>query len=224
MSDRECWAWIRVHPRPKKQSPLEICFTGFPPVEKEELCGLAEALGFRVRTRVTENLHILCVGDNPGPVKLQEAKTQGATIIPVDDFLNCVVIKEDDEDEEVHTNQEPAPKQEPREGPANKAESVLPDETVPLPKNDKKIWIGITTPVTGVICLIVGASWKYGSASALGLLFLYVTPVFIAHARAHQKTWEITVLSLLLGWTVIGWVGALVWALSKLKKESQATS
>lgn len=41
---------------------------------------------------------------------------------------------------------------------------------------------------------------------------LYFLPTFVA--RKKRQFVSILVLNLLLGWTLIGWVGALVWALS----------
>jgi hypothetical protein len=43
---------------------------------------------------------------------------------------------------------------------------------------------------------------------------MYFLPSIVAGARAHQSTAAIFVLNLLLGWTVIGWVVALIWSLS----------
>jgi len=42
---------------------------------------------------------------------------------------------------------------------------------------------------------------------------LYFLPSIIALARSKRDTTAIFVLNLLLGWTAIGWVIALVWAL-----------
>jgi len=42
---------------------------------------------------------------------------------------------------------------------------------------------------------------------------LYFLPSIIAIARSKRDTTAIFVLNLLLGWTAIGWVIALVWAL-----------
>jgi hypothetical protein len=41
----------------------------------------------------------------------------------------------------------------------------------------------------------------------------YFLPLAIALWRSHPKTTNIFLLNLLLGWTVIGWVIALVWSL-----------
>jgi hypothetical protein len=45
-----------------------------------------------------------------------------------------------------------------------------------------------------------------------GFLF-YFLPSIIAAARSKRDLVSIVVLNLLLGWTAIGWVIALVWAL-----------
>ena len=46
---------------------------------------------------------------------------------------------------------------------------------------------------------------------AIGLYFL---PTIIAGARGKRNTLAIFVLNLLLGWSFIGWVIALVWSLT----------
>ena len=49
----------------------------------------------------------------------------------------------------------------------------------------------------------------------LSILILgYFIPTAIAYKRAHPKAISIIVLNLLLGWTLIGWVAALTWALA----------
>jgi hypothetical protein len=45
-----------------------------------------------------------------------------------------------------------------------------------------------------------------------GFLF-YFLPSIIAAARSNRDLVSILVLNLLLGWTAVGWVVALVWAL-----------
>lgn len=44
------------------------------------------------------------------------------------------------------------------------------------------------------------------------LISFYFMPTIIAGAREHKNTGAIAVLNLLLGWTGLGWVGAMVWA------------
>lgn len=40
----------------------------------------------------------------------------------------------------------------------------------------------------------------------------YFLPAIVASVRSHHNSTAITVLNLLLGWTVLGWVAALVWS------------
>ena len=51
-----------------------------------------------------------------------------------------------------------------------------------------------------------------------GLAFLlYFMPTFIAGTRRHKNAAAIAVLNLLLGWTFIGWVAALVWSFTEAR-------
>ncbi len=51
---------------------------------------------------------------------------------------------------------------------------------------------------------------------------IYLLPGLIAYARQHHQAGAITVLSLVLGWTVIGWLVALVWASTAVKNDTQS--
>lgn len=44
-------------------------------------------------------------------------------------------------------------------------------------------------------------------------LMLYFAPTLIAFFTDHRKTKSLFAFNLFLGWTVIGWVIALIWAL-----------
>jgi hypothetical protein len=46
-------------------------------------------------------------------------------------------------------------------------------------------------------------------------LALYFMPTVIAYSRKKSNVTAIFVLNLLLGWTLIGWVVALVWSLAQ---------
>jgi Superinfection immunity protein len=46
------------------------------------------------------------------------------------------------------------------------------------------------------------------------LLVLYFVPSLVAWGREHHQVAAIVALNLLLGWTFVGWVIALVWALT----------
>src|SRR6266567_3781940 len=50
---------------------------------------------------------------------------------------------------------------------------------------------------------------------------LYFLPAFLARKKRHVVA--IGVLNLLLGWTLIGWVGALVWALADEEQKPQVS-
>lgn len=61
-------------------------------------------------------------------------------------------------------------------------------------------------------------------AIAIVPLFLvaYLTPVFIAVLRKHRFTTAIGLINLALGWTVVGWLAAIVWAVNKDVREAAA--
>jgi hypothetical protein len=48
---------------------------------------------------------------------------------------------------------------------------------------------------------------------ALLALILYFVPTIIAHMRDVQNYAKIIFVNLLLGWTVVGWIAALIWSL-----------
>ena len=46
---------------------------------------------------------------------------------------------------------------------------------------------------------------------------LYFLPGFVAAMRGHHNVAAIVVLNLFLGWTLVGWVVALVWAMTVVR-------
>jgi hypothetical protein len=52
------------------------------------------------------------------------------------------------------------------------------------------------------------------------LLGLYFLPVIVAFIKEKKNAWAIFALNLCLGWTLIGWVIALVWALTYEKNNN----
>jgi hypothetical protein len=46
-------------------------------------------------------------------------------------------------------------------------------------------------------------------------IILYFLPAIIGYARSKRDAGAILVLNFLLGWTAIGWIIALVWALKQ---------
>jgi hypothetical protein len=55
------------------------------------------------------------------------------------------------------------------------------------------------------------------SAVVLGLLFAYFFPTTVAYMRGHQSQGGIMILNLVFGWTLLGWVVALIWACSAVE-------
>ncbi|MGZ3159564.1 MAG: superinfection immunity protein [Burkholderiaceae bacterium] len=53
------------------------------------------------------------------------------------------------------------------------------------------------------------------------ILTLYFLPSFVAIGRDHHQTTAIAILNLFLGWTLLGWILALVWAATAVQKEPQ---
>lgn len=43
---------------------------------------------------------------------------------------------------------------------------------------------------------------------------LHFMPTIVAFARGHGSKWAIFAVNLLLGWTVICWIWALIWSLT----------
>lgn len=46
------------------------------------------------------------------------------------------------------------------------------------------------------------------------IIVVYFVPTIVALARHHQQSVAIFLLNFILGWTLIGWIGSLVWALT----------
>lgn len=51
-----------------------------------------------------------------------------------------------------------------------------------------------------------------GHAALLALAVLYLVPLACAIWRGHPKGMQIIALNVILGWTGIGWIAALIWA------------
>ena len=47
------------------------------------------------------------------------------------------------------------------------------------------------------------------------VLVLYFAPTIVAVARGHHGALGVFALNLLLGWTLLGWAGALVWVIAE---------
>lgn len=60
-----------------------------------------------------------------------------------------------------------------------------------------------------------------GVAVAIAVYFL---PSIVASSRRHRSENAIIALNLFLGWTFLGWVGSLVWALAGEAREEQVSA
>lgn len=50
------------------------------------------------------------------------------------------------------------------------------------------------------------------------LLFAYFVPLFVALLRGHHDTVKIFLLTLFLGWTLVGWIIAFVWSFTDVRR------
>ena len=71
------------------------------------------------------------------------------------------------------------------------------------------------------VWLGLGASlgvWMFLFAAVLGVLslVLFFLPTIIAFRRDHRNRWVIFLINLVFGATVLGWIGALIWAMNKI--------
>ncbi|MCJ2067055.1 TonB family protein [Methylobacterium sp. J-088] len=78
---------------------------------------------------------------------------------------------------------------------------------------------GITVIAAGLaaakLAISLGAT-EIAAGSVFGLsivgLIVYFIPAIVAYTRANRQSKAIFILNLLLGWTALGWIAALVWA------------
>jgi len=70
---------------------------------------------------------------------------------------------------------------------------------------------GSADPITAIVFFIFA-------------LALYGLPSIIAISRGHPQFAPILVINLFFGWTLIGWVGSLAWAVCQFKSQSQHLS
>jgi hypothetical protein len=56
------------------------------------------------------------------------------------------------------------------------------------------------------------------------VLATYFLPTIVATVRNHPATLPIFLLNLSLGWTLLGWVGALIWSALAVNTQCEALS
>jgi len=57
-----------------------------------------------------------------------------------------------------------------------------------------------------------GGGVAHGLTLLIGLLAIYFLPWFVAWSRRHHATDGILIANIVLGWTFVGWFGALAWS------------
>lgn len=73
--------------------------------------------------------------------------------------------------------------------------------------------------VKAVVDVSEGGGQEGGFNSLLFLVLMaYLLPATIANWRGHQNRVAISALNILLGWSVLGWIIALVWSLTAIRK------
>lgn len=86
-------------------------------------------------------------------------------------------------------------------------------------------WAGVGVIVLGAVGFgfLLWAT-KGGVLFLVGIALawlLYCLPFLIAVRRKHRNVVALGALNLLLGWTILGWVGALVWSLYREREPSR---
>lgn len=111
--------------------------------------------------------------------------------------------------------------QSPQPNPRRRYRSANPPS---LPKTGHIPWWATFSILAAVVVFfILGSRLNVDAAQALGggagslavlalAVLIYLIPTTIAHRRRHRNATGIFLLNLLLGWTLLGWVGALVWS------------
>jgi hypothetical protein len=61
---------------------------------------------------------------------------------------------------------------------------------------------------------------SYVIATIITWALIYLLPSIVASGRRHHNALAIFVLDLFFGWTLLGWVIALVWACTRAERKS----
>lgn len=106
--------------------------------------------------------------------------------------------------------------------PANPTDYENYDGSVPLPDGGTgfigTVVVGLSVIALLVLLMSAGDRLDGNTIYALVLIAVglaaYFAPALIATRRGHAQQNAIFVLNLFLGWTLIGWIAALVWSLT----------
>jgi hypothetical protein len=84
---------------------------------------------------------------------------------------------------------------------------------------DAALGIAIFAVIGTVLAWFAGADFAQLGGHGVGflalLLAVYFLPAIVAYWRQHHNAAAILMLDLLLGWTALGWIIAMVWALTQ---------
>jgi hypothetical protein len=90
--------------------------------------------------------------------------------------------------------------------------------------------IGVVVVLTTILLLAVsvlsnlGADiWLWTVLVPIGL-YIYFLPTFVARGNNHRNLLAVLLFNIFLGWTLLGWVVALVWASMKSKHQPDQSS
>jgi hypothetical protein len=65
-----------------------------------------------------------------------------------------------------------------------------------------------------------GGGVAHGLTLLIGLLTIYFLPWFVAWSRRHHATDGILLANIVLGWTFVGWFGALAWSVMPVRVDA----
>ncbi|HYS28943.1 MAG TPA: superinfection immunity protein [Candidatus Limnocylindria bacterium] len=83
--------------------------------------------------------------------------------------------------------------------------------------------VRVTAPMVLALDLlragVVHAPYRPGFVNVTGLIVLYFLPTIIAGLRRSTMTVWVALIDLLAGWTVVGWIVALVMAIASARQQ-----
>lgn len=108
----------------------------------------------------------------------------------------------------------------------NKVEGTIYNKNIKVEREEKKVtWKRvfvislIVTVLIAILASITNGAFAglLGISAAITILLFYFIPTFVAAEKKHRNEGAIGILNFFVGWTFIGWVICLVWALSNQK-------
>jgi hypothetical protein len=69
--------------------------------------------------------------------------------------------------------------------------------------------------------LTIDPLFWFSVATAILFAAVYVLPTIVAFEGSHPRRLTICVLNILLGWTLLGWILAIVWSVRRKKVDEE---